>query len=155
LQARALRVSFLAFIAAATPLVFAVILPTATRNALLDDRYWTLYNRLYDDPAAAVGHKVVIQGFLHRARGFPPNTALIGRNLMWCCSADMAEIGLIVQDPVINALNESQWVEVSGRLATTQFDMNGDGKKAVIPIVAVEALKPTDKGATSGIIFPF
>ncbi len=120
-----------------------------------DDRYWTLYNRLYDDPVAATGHGVVVQGFLHRAKGFPPNTALIGRNLMWCCSADMAEIGLIVQDPRVNGLQESQWVEATGRLATTQFDLNGDGKKAVIPVIALDTLKSVDKGATSGVIFPF
>lgn len=120
-----------------------------------DDRYWTLYNRLYDDPAAAAGHKVVIQGFLHRATHFPPSTALIGRNLMWCCSADMAEIGLIAKDPLVDGLKESQWVEASGHLGTTEFDMNGLGKKVVIPILVLDSLKPADKGATSGIIFPF
>ena len=34
-------------------------------------------------------------------------------------------------------------------------DMNGDGKKAVIPVIALDTLKSVDKGATSGVIFPF
>ena len=98
-----------------------------------DDRYWTLYNRLYDDPAAAVGHRVVIQGFLRRATQFPPSTALIGRNLMWCCSADMAEIGLIVNDSAVDGIKESQWVEASGHLDKTEFDMNGPGRRSSSP----------------------
>ncbi len=129
--------------------------PLPATIAFDDDRYWSLYNRLYDDPAAAVGHRVVIQGFLRRASQFPPGTALIARNLMWCCSADMAQIGLIVSDSAVDGLKESQWVEASGRLEKTEFDMNGQGKKNLIPVVVVDSLKPVDKGATSGIIFPY
>jgi hypothetical protein len=33
--------------------------------------------------------------------------------------------------------------------------MNGQGKKNLIPVVVVDSLKPVDKGATSGIIFPY
>jgi len=120
-----------------------------------DDRYWTLYNRLYDDPAAAAGHRIVIQGFFHRTSGFPADTALIGRNLMWCCSADMSGIGLVARGPVVDSLRESEWVEASGRLSTTDFDMRGDGKKNVVPLILIDSLKPVDKGATSNIIFPF
>jgi putative membrane protein len=120
-----------------------------------DDRYWTLYNRLYDDPAAARGHRVVIRGFFHRAEKFPADTALVGRNLMWCCSADMSGIGLLARSPVVGGLKESEWVEASGRLDTIEFDMNGDGKKAVVPLIVVDSLKSVEKGATSSIIFPF
>jgi uncharacterized repeat protein (TIGR03943 family) len=129
--------------------------PLPSTIAFDDDGYWTLYNRLYDDPAAAVGHRVVIQGFFHRTSGFPPDTALIGRNLMWCCSADMSGIGLVARGPMVNNLKESEWVEASGRLSTTEFDLNGGGKKKVIPLVVVDSLRPVDKGATSSIIFPF
>jgi putative membrane protein len=120
-----------------------------------DDRYWTLYNRLYDDPSAAIGHRVVIQGFFHRASGYPADTALIGRNLMWCCSADMSGIGLLARGSGIDGFEESEWVEASGRLSTTEFDMNGDGKNTVVPLIVFDSLKSIDKGATSSIIFPF
>lgn len=129
--------------------------PLPTVIAFDDDRYWTLYNRLYDDPSAAQGHRVVIQGYLRRASGFPPKTALIGRNLMWCCSADMAQIGLIAQDPAVDGLKDSEWVEAAGRLSTTEFDMNGLGKKTLVPIIVLDSLRPVDKGETSGVIFPF
>ena len=121
-----------------------------------DDRYWTLYNRLYDDPAAADGPSGRHPGLLAPGERFSPDTALIGRNLMWCCSADMAQIGLVARGPRWSMdLKESEWVEASGRLATTEFDMNGRGKKTLIPLIVLDSLKPVDKGATSGIIFPF
>jgi putative membrane protein len=129
--------------------------PLPSVIAFDDDRYWTLYNRLYDDPAAAQGHRVVIQGFLVKGTDFPPGTALIARNLMWCCSADMAEIGLIARDPAVDKIKNSAWVEASGRLSTTDFDMNGLGKKTLVPLVVLDSLKPVDKGETSGVIFPF
>jgi putative membrane protein len=120
-----------------------------------DDKYWTLYNRLYDEAPAAAGKRVVIQGFLCRKSGFPEGTALIGRNLMWCCSADMGMIGLLARGPAVAGMKDSQWVEASGRLDTIRFDMNGDGKEAVVPIIVLDSLKSVDKGASSGIIFPF
>jgi uncharacterized membrane protein YcgQ (UPF0703/DUF1980 family) len=67
----------------------------------------------------------------------------------------MAEIGLIVKDPAVDGFKDSQWVEARGRLDTTEFDMNGSGKKTVIPLVVIDSLKAADKGATSGIIFPY
>lgn len=120
-----------------------------------DDKYWTLYNRLYDDPSAAAGHRIVIQGFFHRSSGYPADTGLIGRNLMWCCSADMSGIGLVAQGQGVAGFKESDWVEASGRLSTIEFDMNGGGKKTTIPLILIDSLKPVDKGATSNIIFPF
>jgi uncharacterized repeat protein (TIGR03943 family) len=120
-----------------------------------DDRYWALYNRLYDDPAAAAGHRVVIQGFFHRASGYPVDTALIGRDLMWCCSADMSGIGLVARGPGIEGFAESDWVEASGLLSTIEFDMDGDGKDSAVPLILVDSLRRVDKGASSSIIFPY
>jgi putative membrane protein len=120
-----------------------------------DDRYWTIYNRLYDDPVAASGHKVVIQGFFRHTKSMPQGTALIARNLMWCCSADMSEIGLVAKGPDLERLKNSTWVEASGRLSTISYDFSGSGKKSEIPLLVLDSLKPVDKGATSGVIFPF
>ena len=61
-----------------------------------DDRYYTLYNRVYDSPLEAKGRKIVLRGFVDRPSGTTTaNVVLIARNMMWCCSADMAEIGFL------------------------------------------------------------
>jgi putative membrane protein len=120
-----------------------------------DERYWPYYNRLYDDPEAAAGRAVVIQGFIYRQGNLPAGTAIVGRNLMWCCSADMAVIGLIVQDGAMGRLPESTWVEVSGRLGATEFDMKGDGNRVPVPLIMADSVRAVNKGSTSGIIFPY
>lgn len=120
-----------------------------------DDHYWGLYNRLYDDPAGAAGHRVVLQGYFHRESGYPPSTGLVERHLMWCCSADMAEIGLLAQGPGMDGFAEGSWIEVSGRLSTIRFDFGGTGKASDIPLILVDSAKAVDKGYTSGIIFPY
>jgi uncharacterized membrane protein YcgQ (UPF0703/DUF1980 family) len=85
----------------------------------------------------------------------PQGTALIARNLMWCCSADMSEIGLVAKGPDLERLKNSTWVEASGRLSTISYDFSGSGKKSEIPLLVLDSLKPVDKGATSDVIFPF
>jgi uncharacterized repeat protein (TIGR03943 family) len=120
-----------------------------------EDRYWALYNRLYDDPAAALGHRVEIRGFLSRAKGFPSETALVGRNLMWCCSADMSTVGLLAQGSALGGLPDSTWVEATGRLSTIEFDVDRSGKESLLPLLVLDSVKPADKGSASGVIFPF
>jgi TIGR03943 family protein len=120
-----------------------------------DDHYWALYNRLYDHPAEAAGHRVVLQGYFHRQGDYPASTGLVARNLMWCCSADMSQIGLLAQGPGMDAFPEKAWVEVSGRLSTIHFDFGGTGKASDIPLILIDSIKAVDKGYTSGVIFPF
>lgn len=120
-----------------------------------DDHYWSLYNRLYDDPEAATGRRVVIRGYFHRQKDYPSATGLVARNLMWCCSADMSQIGLLAQGAGMDGFAEKSWVEVKGRLSTQTFDLDGDGKASTIPIVVVDSVRKVDKGYVSGTIFPF
>jgi putative membrane protein len=119
-----------------------------------DDLYWALYNRLYDEPAAAAGHRVVIQGFLRKANTLPPGMVLIARNLMWCCSADMTEIGLVARGSLAAGIRASTWVEATGRLSTAELDADGDGKKSLVPCIELDSIRPVEKAA-SGVIFPF
>jgi uncharacterized repeat protein (TIGR03943 family) len=120
-----------------------------------DDRYWTLYNRLYDSPPEARGHKIVVQGFIDRPAGSPGNVAIVGRNMMWCCSADMAVIGFLARGAEVGGLKESEWVEASGTLDEIDYDINGDGKAKKVPFIELDSVKRVDKGSTSGVIFPF
>lgn len=120
-----------------------------------DERYWPLYNRLYDSPQDARGHKIVVKGFFDKPAGAPANVALVGRNLMWCCSADMAAIGFLVRGAALDEYKVSEWVEASGTLDTIEYDLNGDGKEELVPFIELDRLKRVDKGATSSVIFPY
>ena len=121
-----------------------------------DDRYYTLYNRVYDSPLEAKGRKIVLRGFVDRPSGTTTaNVVLIARNMMWCCSADMAEIGFLARGPGISELEKSEWVEAWGTLNTIDWDMKGDGKLETVPFIDVDQVERVDKGSTSSVVFPF
>ncbi len=136
-----------------TPAADKAAAPLPSWIAPTDDDYWTLYNRLYDDPAAALGRRITVQGFVYREARFPPGSTLIGRNLMWCCSADMAIIGYFARSPSLDEIHDSSWVEVTGRLRTVGFDMDGSGTETPVPLIAVESVRSVERSA-SPTIFP-
>jgi len=119
-----------------------------------EDSYWPLYNRLYDKPEAAVGKRITVQGFVYRKKGFPAGSALIGRNLMWCCSADMAVIGYLTASPAFAQIQDSSWVEVTGRLKSIRFDPDGSGKATDVPFIEAESVRPVERSAST-TIFPY
>lgn len=128
--------------------------PLPAHIVFYDDSYWSLYNRLYDDPAAAAGKSITIQGFLTKEKGLPAGTLLVARNLMWCCSADMAVIGLPARGGGIEAVSRNAWVEVTGRLSTARLVTGADGKATTAPLIEVESVRPIERSAST-TIFPF
>jgi len=128
--------------------------PLPSRIVFDDSTYWTLYNRLYDDPKAARGKEVTIAGFVYRKKGFPETSVLIARNLMWCCSADMSMIGLLAQGPASAEIPEGTWVEAEGRLGSIDYDVSGSGKKSEVPLIDLDSIKPARHSAST-IIYPY
>jgi putative membrane protein len=118
-----------------------------------DNTYWPLYNRLYDDPSAALGKRITIEGFIYRKSDFPPNSVLIARNLMWCCSADMSMIGFLAQGHMA-AMPDGAWVKVSGRLDSIDFDVSGAGKEKKVPLIRIDSIEPAPRTAST-TIFPY
>lgn len=127
--------------------------PLPARITFTDETYWTMFNRVYDGVKTAAGKHIIVQGFLVRDRSFPPGVALVGRNLMWCCSADMAVIGFLVRSPDLARLQDSTWVEVSGSLSSIVFDISGSGKAVPVPLIQADAVRPAHR-TESEIIFP-
>jgi uncharacterized repeat protein (TIGR03943 family) len=127
--------------------------PLPARIEFDDDSYWATYNRLYDDPAAAEGKAVTIQGFVCRRSDFPAGTILVARNLMWCCSADMSIVGLVATGPGLGALAEDEWVEAKGRLSSVVLDVSGEGKATRAPCIRLESIVPVERRAST-TIFP-
>ncbi len=127
----------------------------STRNIVFnDDSYWALYNKLYDNPGDMSGKRIKIQGFVYRQKNFPLETILVARNLMWCCSADMAVIGLAATGAELSALASDTWVEVSGRLGVAELDLVGERRISKVPIIHIESVRRVDRTA-SMTIFPY
>jgi uncharacterized repeat protein (TIGR03943 family) len=123
-----------------------------------DDSYWGLYNRLYDDPRAAAGKRVTIQGFVSRSaafgKGAPHGLILVSRKLMWCCSADMALIGLPAEGPAAYSLPEGAWIEATGTLEAADLDLQGRGERKTVPLIRLSAIRVVERSAST-TIFPY
>ncbi|MDA8425996.1 MAG: TIGR03943 family protein [Treponema sp.] len=128
--------------------------PLPSRIVFDDSTYWTLYNRLYDDPKAALGKEIRVAGFLYRKKGFPEDSVLIARNLMWCCSADMSMIGFLARSSAPLAIPDGTWVEAEGRLGSIDYDVAGSGKKSAVPLIMLDSINPARRSAST-IIYPY
>jgi TIGR03943 family protein len=71
-----------------------------------------------------VGKTVEIRGFVYREEGMGTDRFAVGRFAMNCCSADSMPYGLLTEWPEAYRLHPDQWVRVSGKLTTADF--NGD-----------------------------
>jgi putative membrane protein len=128
--------------------------PLAGHIVFDDDHYWPLYNRLYDDPKAAEGKVVTIQGFVYRQAGLPPGAIIVARNLMWCCSADMSVIGLAASGPGTGEFPEDAWVEATGTLAYSEIRKDGDEKASLVPVIMLQSVRKVER-LQSTTIFPY
>lgn len=133
----------------------AVTGPLPNDLILDDDHYWGVYNRIYDDPCAASGRRIEVSGFLVHDGRLPPGSVLVARNLMWCCSADMTQIGFIAVGKGIETLPRGAWVRAEGSLSCIDFDFDGDGKPSPVPVISLDGLAPVQPGSVSSTIFPY
>ena len=118
--------------------------PGAEKSAALkpnDDEYWQVYNLLYDTPGYYAGREITLAGFVYREKHFPDHVALVGRNLMWCCSADMRLIGFMATDGNMDSLPAGTWVEIAGILDVMSFDVAKDGKAKPVPLIDINTIR--------------
>lgn len=92
--------------------------PKAERN-ILD---WIIEFRQASDPSTLAGQEVKLVGFVYRDDRFANETFMVSRFVLSCCAADAAPLGLIVNWSDSPALEDDQWVEVSGVLQPGEFD---------------------------------
>ena len=121
------------------------------RISFSDDDYWKVLNILYDDPKGAQGKTLTVQGFVYRDKSLPSGGVIVGRNLMWCCSADLAVVGFLAEGANLASFKNDAWVEVTGTLAVADFDITGGGKPAPSPVIAITSIKEVPKGPSTTI----
>jgi len=118
--------------------------PTAVEADALkpnDDEYWQVYNLVYGTPGYFAGRKIILAGFVYREKHFPDHVALVGRNLMWCCSADMGLIGFMATGGNIDSLPAGTWVEITGTLGVMSFDVANNGKAKPVPLIEIKSIR--------------
>jgi uncharacterized repeat protein (TIGR03943 family) len=73
------------------------------------------------DLSRFAGEEARVRGFVYRDERFPAGTFMVSRFLLSCCAADAAPIGLAVQWPDAEFLDDDAWVWVSGVFSVETF----------------------------------
>ena len=73
------------------------------------------------DLSRFAGDSARVRGFVYRDERFPAGTFMVSRFLLSCCAADAAPIGLAVQWPEAEFLEDDAWVWVTGVFSVETF----------------------------------
>jgi len=127
--------------------------PAIGQIVLGQQNYYPVYQELYDNPAAFAGRTIHATGFVYRGRTEPSGEFIMARELMWCCAADAVAIGFITQSDQTSALKDSEWVAVTGTLATTSYVDRYTQVKSTVPLIKVSRIDHL-KGPDFAFVYP-
>lgn len=109
---------------------------------------WLVEFQQTQNPAAFADKEAKVTGFVFRDGRFGNDSFMVSRFVINCCAADAAPLGLIVRWPKAAALTIDQWVEVSGRFQTVEF--NGEQT----PLLVADKVTPVER-PNQPYIFPY
>lgn len=94
-------------------------------------------NELNSHPDHYAGFKIDYTGSVYKSGdGLHSNQFVPGRNMMWCCAADIQMIGILCQYDQTPELRENNWVHVTGTLATSTY------QGAKVPMIVNPTVEP-------------
>jgi len=90
-----------------------------------------------EDPAL-LGQEARVIGFVYKDQRLGDGHFMLVRYIVSCCVADASAIGLVVAAPDLAALQDDQWVEVSGTLVA------GNVPNWQMPVIQAQTIQPVD-----------
>lgn len=106
----------------------------------------TNYDAVYAAPKSFSGMKIHLEGFVLPSDEIGLSGFVVGRNLIWCCSADGIMLGIPARLPEGAAMPEAgAWIEMEGRLDSFEMaqgsvvqgqDMSG----TLLPLIHIETI---------------
>lgn len=88
------------------------------------------------DFSDVIGERAKVVGFVYHDEEYPGEHFVATRFVVSCCVADAAVVGMLVEWPDTGALEEDQWVEISGTFAPSSLE------NWRYPILAAESITP-------------
>lgn len=113
-----------------------LIIDSSNFSSMMDDI-------TYSNPDKYKGKNVTIKGFIYRDGTFLKNEFVIARQMMICCAADTAVVGLLCDLENTATLKNNDWFVVTGIMDTKIHKY--EGKEQVIPFIKVEKVEATEK----------
>lgn len=97
-------------------------------------------NELNTHPARYAGKKIEYTGSVFKSgSGFKSDEFVPGRDMMWCCAADIQLIGILCRYDWTSELKENCWVKVTGTLAVSTY------QGAKVPLIVRPSVIPAPK----------
>lgn len=116
-----------------------VSLTVDTRSFTMQD--WVGALSADPNPSDYRGKPVQISGMvLHNPASVPPGYIMVIRYFVTCCIADARPVGLIVRDTSHGALQDNQWVSVTGVMSSADYQ----GQK--VAVVSPRSMRQTKSG---------
>lgn len=104
-----------------------------------DMDYGIWYVDMLDHPEKYKGKTVEIQGRARKAKGFPKDEIVMGRNAMTCCADDITFLGFICKSKNADKLGADTWVRARGKVGF-EFKRAYRGRGPVITLEMVERI---------------
>jgi len=98
--------------------------------------WWRDFRTLPNANQALPGQEVKVIGFVYKEKRYGDDTFMLIRFTVSCCVADASVVGLLVQSPESQGLEDDTWVEVTGSFVTSTLD------NWKMPIVAARQITP-------------
>lgn len=117
------------------------------------NNYYRVYQELYADPAAFVGRTITVSGFVYHDPKEPAGRFIAARELMWCCAADAVAIGFMTHSKNAIPVKSTEWVSVTGHLATTDYVDRYTQVKSVVPVIEISHIDHL-KGPDFVFVYP-
>ena len=105
---------------------------------IADEDYYTWMYELGSFPEKYEGYTVEMKGFIYRSPEIKKehDFALV-RLSMWCCAADLAPMGLLVDNGGKQEFQDDTWVVVKGSFGITEYGSD--------PILKAQSIEPAEK----------
>ena len=120
-----------------TPFGASVVLIFTDNTIVADDKNFVSWlSELDGNPEKYAGMKIEYVGYVYKSDEFGSDEFVAGRDMMWCCAADVQMIGCLCRYDKTSELQASDWVKVSGTLGTAVW------RDAVIPVITDTEVTP-------------
>lgn len=106
-----------------------------------DKNFISWMSELNNNPDNYNGMKIEYVGYVYKSSDFKSNQFVAGRDMMWCCAADIQLAGCLCQYDKTSELKANSWVKVDGTLSTTTW------QGAATPLIEITSITPAQKPA--------
>lgn len=111
---------------------------------VVEYNYLLFINTIHFNIEQVIGQKFSYIGMVYRDETLKEDELIIGRLMMYCCSADAQITGVLSQYDDAASYTNEEWVEVTGRLSMIDYYVSSYDKIMKVPYLKLEKIEIID-----------